>query len=223
MAQHTPHARLLSEAARDTLGPLGLEQRGRTRTWVDDQHWFAGVVEFAADGFARGSCLKVGVMWLWSPREVFCRDVELRAEKFTEFHNKSQFEREAARLAARAAERVASYRAGFTDVRRVAEYLIREHDAGNAWHAFHTAVACGLSGRIEHARTHFDRLIHSEPRADWERRLKQEAGDLQLDAAQPALFRIAIEQRILAARDLLRLPPVRKVDFGLAAALDCEG
>ena len=219
MAQHTPHARLLSEAARETLGPLGLEHRGRTRTWYDDQGWFAGVVQFAADGFARGSCLKVGVMWLWSPREAFGLDVELAAEKFTEFRNKSQFEREATRLALRAAERVEAYRVQFADVRRAAEYLLRQHDAGNAWHAFHTAVACGLSGRIEHARTHFDRLIHSEPRADWERRLKEEARDLQLDAAQPALFRIAIEQRIVAARDLLRLPPLRAVDFGLTAAL----
>jgi hypothetical protein len=220
MAQHTPHARLLSEAAREILGPLGLVQCGRTRFWIDDRQWWLGIVEFEPSGFSRGSCLKVGAMWLWLPRERFSFDVRQRSEKFATFHNKSQFEREAARLAQKAADRVEAHRAQFVDPRSVAEYLLRHEDNGNPYHQFHTAVACALAGRDEHARTHFDRLLHSQPRADGEHDLHREAQRLRQDVGHLPLVLIAMEQRVLAARELLRLPSVACVDFNSSPAGD---
>ncbi len=40
------HTRLLTAAARSILRPLGCVQKGRSRTWLDDQDWWVGVVEF---------------------------------------------------------------------------------------------------------------------------------------------------------------------------------
>jgi hypothetical protein len=57
---------LLSEAARRHLRRLGVVQKGRSRTWLDDNGWFVTVVEFQPSGFGKGSYLNVGAHFLWS-------------------------------------------------------------------------------------------------------------------------------------------------------------
>jgi hypothetical protein len=66
--QH-PHTKLLIAAARDVLRPIGLTQKGRLRTWLDDLGWWLGVVEFQSSSWSRGSYLNVGVNWLWNPKD----------------------------------------------------------------------------------------------------------------------------------------------------------
>jgi hypothetical protein len=41
-----PHNRLVAQAAKEVLSPLGLTQKGRSRVWLDDHAWWLGVVEF---------------------------------------------------------------------------------------------------------------------------------------------------------------------------------
>jgi hypothetical protein len=60
-----PHTRLLTAAARGILRPLGLRQKGRSRTWLDDRGWWVGVVEFQSSSWSKGRYLNVGGMWLW--------------------------------------------------------------------------------------------------------------------------------------------------------------
>ena len=63
MADRSPVLRIITSAARESLKPLGLLQRGRSRLWIDDQGWWLGVVEFTPPRMA-GSGLQVGAMWL---------------------------------------------------------------------------------------------------------------------------------------------------------------
>ncbi|MDG5809477.1 hypothetical protein P9869_44140 [Streptomyces ossamyceticus] len=46
MADRSPVLRIITSAARESLKPLGLAQRGRSRLWIDDHGWWLGVVEF---------------------------------------------------------------------------------------------------------------------------------------------------------------------------------
>lgn len=64
MADRSPVLRIVTSAARESLEPLGLARRGRSRLWVDDHGWWLGVVEFTPPRTA-GSGLHVGAMWLW--------------------------------------------------------------------------------------------------------------------------------------------------------------
>src|ERR1044072_7492758 len=64
MADRSPVLRIITSAARESLKPLGLAQRGRSRLWIDDHGWWLGVVEFTPSRTV-GSGLHVGAMWLW--------------------------------------------------------------------------------------------------------------------------------------------------------------
>ena len=74
IGHHAPHngrvseratvKRLIDEAARRHLRPLGLRQRGRSRLWFDDRGWSLITVEFQP-GRGLGTCLNVAATWLW--------------------------------------------------------------------------------------------------------------------------------------------------------------
>ncbi len=209
MPQHTPHARIISEAARSALGPLGMTQWGRTRMWVDDQQWRLGLVEFEADGLTRGCCLMVGVMWLWSSRDEFRFDLGRRLERFVSFRNKSQFEREAQRLAHRAAEAIVEQRAKYSSVvnalMATTDAVSRSTDIGAL---FDAAVAAGLCGQVEMAAQLFAKAAEAPQHTSRDRALAADAPLLAKDLADAAVFRLAVEHRVIESRRQLRLPPL---------------
>src|SRR5436309_1568598 len=75
-----PHTKLLTAAARSVLRPLGLQQRGRSRLWLDDHGWWVVVVEFQPSGWSIGSYLNVGAMWLWFEKDYISFDYGSRIE-----------------------------------------------------------------------------------------------------------------------------------------------
>ncbi|WP_327170127.1 hypothetical protein OG471_00630 [Streptomyces sp. NBC_01336] len=52
MADRSPVLRIITSAARESLKPLGLTRRGRSRLWIDDHRWWLGVVEFTPSRIA---------------------------------------------------------------------------------------------------------------------------------------------------------------------------
>src|SRR5262245_33959960 len=65
MAANIDHNKLIRRSAQRALAPLCVQQRGRSRTWLDDHGWWLIVVEFQPSSWARGAYLNVGAMWLW--------------------------------------------------------------------------------------------------------------------------------------------------------------
>src|SRR6202000_1719294 len=57
--------------------PLGLERRGRSRTWIDDQRWYAIVVEFQPSGFSKGSYLNPRLQRLVQANKLCARGLAL--------------------------------------------------------------------------------------------------------------------------------------------------
>ena len=164
-----PHNKLLILAAREVLRPLGLVQRGRSRTWIDDHGWWLGVVEFQPSSWSRGSYLNVGVNWLWNPKDYLSFDDEVTGEnhhtarvhlpgdvEYFEYESDEQFAPLAGQLAKLAADEAQRLRALFPTLEaaaaalRVVEDLARSVDAG---------VALGLVGDEVAARAMFSRYI----------------------------------------------------------------
>src|SRR5213592_4672206 len=81
MSRQHPHTKLINAAARETLRPLGLLQEGRSRTWLDDQAWWLGIVEFQPSNWTRGSYLNVGVNWLWNVKDWLSFDFGYRVDE----------------------------------------------------------------------------------------------------------------------------------------------
>src|SRR5437763_13619414 len=90
MAQQ-PHQRIINESARANLKPIGLIQKGRSRTWLDDHGWWTTVVEYQPSGFGKGTYLNVGVNLHWYPRNYFSFDIGSRVGGFVAYSGDTQF------------------------------------------------------------------------------------------------------------------------------------
>ena len=122
------HTKLPNAAAREMLRPLGVVQKGRSRTWLDDHGWWLGVIEFQPSSWSRGSYLNVGVNWLWDPKDHLSFDFGHRVDmpgegEYIEHENEEQFSPLARKLAMVTAEQVRHYRDVFPTLEAAAAIL----------------------------------------------------------------------------------------------------
>ncbi len=225
MSRQHPHTKLINAAARETLRPLGLLQEGRSRTWLDDQAWWLGIVEFQPSDWTRGSYLNVGVNWLWNLKDWHSFDFGYRVDEpgrgqmFFEYESDEQFAPLAHKLAMVAAERVTHYRQLFPTPEQaaatlkgaVADDLERSLDAG---------VALGLVGEANAAAAMFDRYIswfesgeEAEWRSDDDEPLYERARMLRDLAPDTSAFRKRIRADVKETRTLLKLNPDVELPF----------
>ena len=208
-----PHFHLLAQAARSVLQPMGLLQKGRSRTWLDDHGWWVCVVEFQPSSWSRGSYLNVGCNWLWFIQDYRTFDQGSRVEDFHQFTGEAEFEIVARSLVKRAASEVARYRELFPSVGSVAAYYLRNKPVG-FWTNFHAAIACALSGRANEARRFLGEVTELRgDNRDWVLEAQADATQLSRVMDDPAIFRKVIAERVLRTRELQKLPPVAPVDF----------
>jgi hypothetical protein len=208
------HSTLIAEEARKILRPMGLIQRGRSRTWVDDHVWWAGVVEFQPSSFSKGSYLNVGCMWLWHVRKFIGYGVVDRVGKFHSFESEEQFRPAAVLLVHQAAQEILRLRRLFLSAGDVCAYYKNRMTDMSLWHWFDAAVVSALSGKPEQARQLFDKVINGEePHYGWVREAQLDAKQLSALTIQPKQFREAIVERVRLARELQKLPRAQEVVF----------
>ena len=207
-----PHSKIITASARRILKPIGLFQKGRSRTWIDDHGWWLVVVEFQPSSWDRGSYLNVAAMWLWYDKDYISFDVGNRGSSFVSYENDVQFSVEAERLAGDAADRVLSFRSMFGTVATVAQHYLAQSDLG-LWGLFHAGVACGLCGDTANAARFFDRLAGSEASYDWDQKLVSLANNYQLIVKDRDQFRATIKNVVRNAREHLGLPQLAEIDF----------
>src|SRR6059058_719599 len=105
-----PHNKILNATAREVLKPMGLVQKGRSRTWLDDHGWWLCVVDFESSAWSKGTRLAVSADFLWHDRDHLAWSVggRLKEDSGAEIHvyyeNEPQFSAEAQRLSVRAAD-----------------------------------------------------------------------------------------------------------------------
>jgi hypothetical protein len=204
-------SKLLNEAARDVLKPLGLFQKGRSRIWLDDRCWWLGVVEFQPSGWTQGSYLNVGCMWLWNVQDHISFDEGFRVSPFSRFNDEKQFRSAAEQLAQHAAQEVNRYRNLFPDLAAVANYFHR-HPPDGFWPSFNGAVVCALAGQQDHAQRFFRSVVEPENDApNWVLAAQEDAEQLRLLVPSTERFRKRIEERILQTREHLKLPSVSHI------------
>jgi hypothetical protein len=219
MATATDHNAVLGKVARARLEPLGLIQKGRSRTWFDDHAWFVTTVEFQASAHAKGSYLNVGASWLWWPGKASVSFDEGYRVEGLKLADEGDWEATCGVLADEAARRCLEVRREFPNIRTTAARLNRSkagHSAG-AWAMADAGVAAALAGDAALARRRLNGISEAEVAYDWERerravalRLLDELGDLDR-------FRDARIADIQRARERERLPTLG--DEAIRAAL----
>ena len=206
------HSKLLLAAARDVLVPLGLVRRGRSRLWVDDRGWWTVVVEFQPSGFAQGSFLKVGVLWLWYAKDYWSIDVGHRVEPFAEFESAEQFKPVAEQLAERAARKVCEYREAFSSIREVAKYLSGEASK-SVWAGYHAAISAGVAGEVAGSTRFFAELADYPATHQWENEVQGRAAMLSKHLPNLSDFRAAVTRVVDHSRELHKLPKVHEISY----------
>ena len=202
----TDHNRLIRDAARRHLAPLGVLQKGRSRTWIDDRGWWLITVEFQPSGWSRGTYLNVGATWLWYLKDHLSFDFGHRVEGFRELTG-ANAEYACDEVARRATREVEALRARIPDIDAVA----REHKvapAGDLWPLHHVAVAEALTGHCDDARRRFETLgLTSADDGDiaWLRELRARASFLLSLVGNARAFSEEIRSTIHQTRQALSL------------------
>jgi hypothetical protein len=208
------HNKLLLSAAQRALRPLGLIQKGRSRTWLADQGWWLVVVEFQSSTWDPGSYLNVGCMWLWNVHDHLSFDVGHRVTGFQPFETEQQFGPIAQQLAEQAGDKVAEYRERFRTVGQVSDYYML-NSIESFWPCFNAAVAHMLSGRTKPASVLLSRCVIAEANdAPWLSEARHLARTMASMIGEQLRFGKFISDRVQQSRHLRNLPPLEHIDFG---------
>jgi hypothetical protein len=206
---------------------MGIVQKGRSRTWYDDQGWWVGLIEFQPSSWSRGSYLNVGVQWLWDTRwkslSAFMyggengRDTRLRLPsggEFIEFESDAQFVPLAWAMVEEAAERATYFRHLLSSVESAAAALGADDDPGLDLDA---GVALALAGDPAGSRRRFERYLArgaraatetgAEPTPAWHQEETDRVRSLLGVVDDLAAFRARIAEDVAGVRAAIGLAP----------------
>ena len=197
------HNLAIRDAGRDVLAPLGLVQKGRSRTWLDDRLWHVIVVDFQHSSWGKGSYLNVGVMWLWWSKDYISFDYGLVGPQQWESAESPDFAAKARSLAAVAAKRVEALREEVGTLRAASRALTKDPAPG--WPHLHAGIAAGLVGDNKTAARLLGDLARYPATYDWERVLTERASELREMLDDATAFQDSVVKEIVACRAALHL------------------
>jgi hypothetical protein len=210
MAKENEHGRIIAAAAKAALLPLGCHRHGRSRVWIADQGFWIIVIEFQPSGFAKGSYLNVGAMWLWYVKDHWTFDYGNRVADFEAFQSAVQFTPLAESLAARAAQEVQALRQKFSSLSDVAGHLtahVADPEQPQWWPTYHAAVAAGIAGDVTTSKQLFRRIEECSAACDWQRKLQSDSSVLAEQLDRATKFHASVLAVVEQSRALLGLPP----------------
>ncbi|MET0069529.1 MAG: hypothetical protein ABW096_05770 [Candidatus Thiodiazotropha sp.] len=201
------HSKILNKVAREVLKPIGVKQKGRSRTWLDDQGWWVTVIEFQPSRWSKGSYLNVGVNWQWYPNDYFSFDLGYREENYIEYKSGEQFEPEALKLSQAALGKVEEYREALRNIEAAKQHLLRaiEGQRFTFWGEFHCGMICAIAGDLERALSYFDQVLDYEEDREWAIKLQKFTLDLSTQIREGGEFLPKICETIAETRRLKKL------------------
>jgi hypothetical protein len=188
---------------------MGCVQQGRSRTWLDDQTWWTGVVEFQPSSWARGSYLNVGACWLWYEKDYLSFDAGHRIQEFQPYISDEQFSLVAQGLAERASQEVAALRERYSSPSHVHEWLATRTPA-SIWDHYHLAVSAGLAGATEESKRSFGDVMSDPEDRPWATAIRRRSAELMRCLELGDGFEAEVLGTVKRARALLGLPTLRE-------------
>jgi hypothetical protein len=204
MATQPAHSTIINRFAREAFQHLGIVQKGRSRTWLDDHGWWLINVEFQPSSCDRGTYLNVGAMWLWYSKDYFSFDVDYRAKGFVKYQNDMQFQVAMQPVIRLAVQRVRKYRSDFSSIGKVASYYKRKRRK-NFWDLYNAGLAFGLAGDGSNASRLLSQLISIEDGRAWVKTAQTVARRFLAVSHSKDLFRAEATAEVQRARRLLKL------------------
>jgi hypothetical protein len=197
---------VITAAGKRHFAPLGVTQKGRSRSWVDDHGWWLGIIEFQPSSYSKGSYLNVAVMWLWNVADHFAFDIVQRIDGYVPYVSDSEFAPEADRLAELAVVQLTEFRRKFYGAASTATYL-RATMGSSVNDCLNAGMAYGLAGNRDAALPFLKRYVAHEDNRIWAIQKRAEVATL-LSQPNAETTRLAIEDKVRSCRQALRLPPM---------------
>jgi len=213
MATPADHNRLIAQAAKTALAPIGCRRKGRSRLWYLDRGYWLILIEFQPSSFSKGSYLNVGPQWLWGPEDSLWvsddDDNRVQEAGFIDFENSDQFKPLITRVADLAAQEALRITDEFKSLDAIAHRLSM-HATQRRIRLIRTiysaAVATGLAGDIAQSGEFFQRLRQWPAQFDWEKAHQREGARLASLLSTPDVYRAEIFNTVNRNRELKGLP-----------------
>ncbi|GAB5418239.1 MAG: hypothetical protein Crog4KO_16560 [Crocinitomicaceae bacterium] len=176
------HSKIINNVARGIFKEYGVERKGQSRTWLDDQYWFTTIIEFQPYKGRQGTCLNVGINFHWYEKEYFSFDIGNRESDFIDFKNEKQFQYELESLVKKALKRTLELRNKMADLKSAEKNIINhEFASDNLWGNYHRAIICGLNNEPKKSTEYFNRILKNEFQYNWQKELKEKVEQLKAD------------------------------------------
>ena len=200
------HSKIINKVAKQFLKPDGIERKGQSRTWLDDNGWFTTVVEFQPFKDRQGTCINIGVNFHWYVKNYWSFDIGYRESNFIDFKEENQFTQEVEKLSKTALNKVLDYREKLSNLENSKQTILKhEFTSENLWGSYHKGIICGLSGDIDNLNFYFNRLLNLELNAPFEKELEKIVIDLKEKSSDLDLFNKTIQSFIKETRGQKRL------------------
>lgn len=169
------HSKIINQVAREILKPLGVQRKGQSRIWLDDNGWWVMVIEFQPSDWSKGTYLNVNVNWLWHPKEYYSFDLGTREAGYVEYQSDAQFEPKVREMAEIAKAKVLEMRSRLSDLKAAKKYIVKYYaaGAGTIWQHLHCGMICALAGDTAKAAKYFNKVAADPEDRDWIIELKQ--------------------------------------------------
>jgi hypothetical protein len=207
MSRLDAHTKLIADAAKAHLQPIGCRRIGRSRTWISDQRYWLIIVEFQPSSWQKGTYVNIGAMWLWRARKGLAFNTFQRISDFAPFYSSEQFVPIIAELAAQAAREVKRLREKFASLSAICQYLVN-HTSDKNKDIFHAAIAAGLMGDVSVAR-HLFHKFSEVPTCGYQWAIELQAANALLASKldDREAFRSAVLARVRECRLINNLTP----------------
>jgi hypothetical protein len=200
------HSKIITAVAGQVLKPMGVRQKGRSRSWFDDRGWYATAIEFQPSGWSKGTYLNVGVHWLWYPQDHWTFDLGHRKHEFVAFRSAAQFEPAVRAIAQLAASEVVESRTGLGSLSEARAWVRQRSNMDDEWQCLHCGIVAALAGATCEAREAIEAAFDPAPAFDWIQERNAYIKELQRRIDDSQVLRAWIEGKIRECRASLRLP-----------------
>ncbi len=203
------HSKIIDKLAKQIFQPHGLEQKGKSRTWYDDQGLYTTVIEFQPHKWEHGAFLNVGVNFHWYAQAYTSFDIGYRVTGFEKFETAKQFTSKIEDMVRLALDKAFFYRQQLKDIHAAKSFILaHEFTSDSLWGNYHKGVICGLTHDTDGLYKHFDALLLVDHDVPWANELKSNVAHLKGIAADHSKFRSEILRIILESRNLKKLKPM---------------
>lgn len=163
-----PHNKIIKTTAKKFFEPENIFQVGNSRSWLDDNGYYAIIVEFQSGSYTKSASLNTGVTFLWESTKALSETLAYNYgcdvnAGFVKYENDDEtFRIGVERLAKIALEKVNEYRR-FSDMDYAKSCLQKEIDKlpenRQFWEWYHLAMLCFLKGDYEEGKGAFERYL----------------------------------------------------------------